>query len=506
MMLNFALREAGPGHGARLLDALVALVAETVDERVGLDAQAANWAVDGAALVDARRLHAAHARAEGSDQLDLALFLSIYPWALRAAAPGRPRASWRSTTIRARFSSTWPRTWSRSASTAGFPRSSRRPTSASRPPITERRGAALLRARPAPLAADAVAAPGRPRVAAPGAPPPLPVPAAPALPLRPPGATRRRSNHDRHAQTLPATNAEAFELIARHLSPHKAAATRPSVCDLVQGRREGVRSGTWRAATTSTAAARAASSTSATTPAFAVEALTARCAEHDMGDWLLPSARRAQGAAALARLLPEPLRYTLLHGLGRRGRRGGVQARTLGDRAARVRVRRARLPRTRRVLARHGRPPLSDRYRPLTPGIMRVPFGDLDALRAGDRRRHSGRDHGDDPGHRRLPGAARGLLRRDAPALRRARRAADPRRGPGRPRRTGRLWAFEHFGVVPDVLIDRQGHERRRLPDRGLLLRRSRRGALRRGPLLPPLELRRVGARRAGGRGRGRAL
>ena len=101
-----------------------------------------------------------------------------------------------------------------------------------------------------------------------------------------------------------------------------------------------------------------------------------------MGDWLLPSARRARGAEALARLLPEPLQFTLLHRLGSGGRGGGLQARPLGD------------GRPGFVCAEHGYhghvgfslamddPPLSDRYQPLTPGIARVPFGDVDALRA----------------------------------------------------------------------------------------------------------------------------
>ena len=42
-------------------------------------------------------------------------------------------------------------------------------------------------------------------------------------------------------QSLPATNDEGFDLIAQHLSPHKAAAYRALGIDIVQGRREGVR-------------------------------------------------------------------------------------------------------------------------------------------------------------------------------------------------------------------------------------------------------------------------
>ena len=51
-------------------------------------------------------------------------------------------------------------------------------------------------------------------------------------------------------------------------------------------------------------------------PSFAVEALTTALAEYDMGDWLLPSARRARGAEALARLLPDPLRYSFFTASG----------------------------------------------------------------------------------------------------------------------------------------------------------------------------------------------
>lgn len=85
MMLNFALREAGPGHGARLLDALAALVVESVDERIGLDAQAANWSVEGDTLAMVDVSTPLMRDAAGRDRLDLDLFLSIYPWAVRPA-------------------------------------------------------------------------------------------------------------------------------------------------------------------------------------------------------------------------------------------------------------------------------------------------------------------------------------------------------------------------------------------------------------------------------------
>jgi putrescine aminotransferase len=109
---------------------------------------------------------------------------------------------------------------------------------------------------------------------------------------------------------LPATNEAGFGLIAEHLSPHKAAAYQAVGMDVVQGRREGVH--VWDLEGRDYINCRSSGGVFnfGHSPSFAVEALTAALGEHDMGDWLLPSARRAEGAAALARLLPEPLEFT----------------------------------------------------------------------------------------------------------------------------------------------------------------------------------------------------
>ena len=109
---------------------------------------------------------------------------------------------------------------------------------------------------------------------------------------------------------LPATNDDAFTLIERSLSPHKAKAFRDLGIDLVQGRREGVR--VWDLEGRDYINCRSSGGVFnfGHHPAFAVEALSAALREHDMGDWLLPSARRAQGAEALARLLPERVAAT----------------------------------------------------------------------------------------------------------------------------------------------------------------------------------------------------
>lgn len=91
-MLNVVLREAEPADGARLLKKLASMVASCVDERVGLDAQAANWAVDGRALLTVDVSTPLLRDSAGRDELDLDLFASVYPAALRPAlariAPG----------------------------------------------------------------------------------------------------------------------------------------------------------------------------------------------------------------------------------------------------------------------------------------------------------------------------------------------------------------------------------------------------------------------------------
>ena len=82
-LLNRVLRHAAPERGAALLDRLAAMVCSAVDERVGLDAQAANWVVEDG---DLRCLDVSTPMlrdAAGRDRLDVELFLAAYPWALR---------------------------------------------------------------------------------------------------------------------------------------------------------------------------------------------------------------------------------------------------------------------------------------------------------------------------------------------------------------------------------------------------------------------------------------
>jgi acetylornithine/succinyldiaminopimelate/putrescine aminotransferase len=259
------------------------------------------------------------------------------------------------------------------------------------------------------------------------------------------------------AQTLPETNAAGFDLIARHLSPSKAKAYQAAGISMVQGRREGVR--VWDLEGRDYINCRSSGGVFnfGHNPRFAMDALAAAVQEHDIGDWLLPSARRAQGAAALARLLPEPLRYSFFTA-------SGAEAVEVACKLAR-----AVTGRTEIVSAEHGYhghvgfslamddPPLSDRYRPLTPGIVRVPFDDLDAAR---------RAIGPQTAAvimETIP-ATGGYLVPSHDYLATLRWLCDEQgallildevqTGLGR---TGRLWALEHFGVVPDMLITGKG-------------------------------------------------
>jgi acetylornithine/succinyldiaminopimelate/putrescine aminotransferase len=255
----------------------------------------------------------------------------------------------------------------------------------------------------------------------------------------------------------PTTTDEGFELIAAHLSPHKAEAFRALGIDLVQGRREGVR--IWGLDGRDYINCRSSGGVFnfGHHPAFAVEALGSAVREHDMGDWLLPSLRRAEGAAALARLLPEPLRYTFFTA-------SGAEAVEVACKLARSVTGRTGL-----VCAEHGYhghvgfslamddPPLSDRYRPLTPGITRVPFGDGAALAGAIG------DHTAAVIMETIP-ATGGYLVPPEGYFTEVRRLCDEhgallildevQAGLGR---TGRLWALEHFGAAPDVLVAGKG-------------------------------------------------
>jgi hypothetical protein len=82
-LLNHVLRSAQPDRGTPLLAQLVDRVVGVVDARIGLDAQAANWAIDGEHMELFDVSTPIMRDAADGQELELEPFLSIYPWALR---------------------------------------------------------------------------------------------------------------------------------------------------------------------------------------------------------------------------------------------------------------------------------------------------------------------------------------------------------------------------------------------------------------------------------------
>jgi putrescine aminotransferase len=184
-----------------------------------------------------------------------------------------------------------------------------------------------------------------------------------------------------------------------------------------------------------------------------IRVLTEALSETDIGNHHLMSRARAELAAALARLLPPRLSYTVF------GVSGG-EAIDLAIKVSRAATRRAVI-----VSARggyHGHTGLAlaagdEHFRgpfgPSAPGFVQVPFGDLQAM------------------ERAVRGETAAVLLETVPAtlgmvvpppdyLAGVRALCDERgsllildevqTGLGR---SGKLWAFEHFGVEPDILV-----------------------------------------------------
>lgn len=82
-LLDTVLRDAPADRGARLIRQVAETVAATVDQEVGLDAQAANWAVEDERLTCFDVSTPMLCGPEGVPRLDLEPFLSLYPAALR---------------------------------------------------------------------------------------------------------------------------------------------------------------------------------------------------------------------------------------------------------------------------------------------------------------------------------------------------------------------------------------------------------------------------------------
>jgi putrescine aminotransferase len=260
------------------------------------------------------------------------------------------------------------------------------------------------------------------------------------------------------SSTLPESNDVGFDLVGEHLSAAKANAFRALGLSIVQGRREGVR--IWDLDGKAYINCRSSGGVFdfGHRPRFAIEALTNALEDlGDMGDWLLPSAVRARAAAALARTLPGELTYTFFTP-------GGGEAVEVACKLARAVTGRAGI-----VAAEHGyhghvgfalamdEERDTKWFRPLVPGVTKVPFGDLGAVeRAVDDETAAvcmetipataGYIVPDDdfwPGVRTICDERGALLVLD-----------EVQSGLGR---TGAIWACEHWDVVPDLLVTGKG-------------------------------------------------
>lgn len=260
------------------------------------------------------------------------------------------------------------------------------------------------------------------------------------------------------SSTLPAGNEAGLDLVGRHLSAAKADALRALGLSIVQGRRDGVR--IWDLDGKAYINCRSSGGVFdfGHRPRFAIEALSGALEDlGDMGDWLLPSAVRAQGAAALARVLPGGLAYTFFTP-------GGGEAVEVACKLARAVTGRAGI-----VSAEHGyhghvgfalamdEERDTKWFRPLVPGVTKVPFGDLGAVE------RTVTDETAAVCMETIPATAGYIVPEDDfwPRVRAIcdERAAllildEVQSGLGR---TGTIWACEHWDVVPDLLVTGKG-------------------------------------------------
>ncbi len=256
------------------------------------------------------------------------------------------------------------------------------------------------------------------------------------------------------ASGLPGSNAEGFGLWARAMSPRKAAGFEALGLTLVQGERDGVYVSDLDGNRYVNCRSSGGVFNFGHRPRFAIDALHRALDEvGDIGDWLVPSARRARGAEALASILPGDLHYSFFTP-------SGAEAIEVACKLARGVTGKKGF-----VAAEHGyhghigfslamdEDQYNQWFGPLVPGVVKVPFGDAAAL---------DRAVGDDTAAvcmETIPATAGYTVPPDD-FWPRVRAICDERgallildevqAGMGR---TGRVWACENWGVVPDLLV-----------------------------------------------------
>lgn len=246
---------------------------------------------------------------------------------------------------------------------------------------------------------------------------------------------------------------ELLDLFARHVSPQKVKAYRMWGVDFIPGRREGAR--VWDAeGKRSWIDCRTAGGVFnlGHRPPRVIAALRRALDEIDMSDHMLASGYRALLARRLAELTPGDMQYTTFGSSGGEAIDFAIKlARGYTGRPGVVSMEKGYHGHTGFALAATDE--FSKPFGPLAPGFRRVPFGDFEALQAAAT---------EDVGAvimETIPATA-GFPIPPADWYPRVRRLCDERgivlildevqAGLGR---TGRLWAFQEWGIVPDIMV-----------------------------------------------------
>ena len=246
---------------------------------------------------------------------------------------------------------------------------------------------------------------------------------------------------------------ELLEEFASYVSPQKVATYRMAGWDFVPGRREGIRVWDWdgKRSWIDCRTAGGVFNLGHRPPAI-IDAVKKALDEADMGDHMLASAYRARLAHKLADLTPGDLQYTTFGAAGGEANDFAIKlARGFTGRAGIISAVKGYHGHTGMALAATDE--YGARFGPLAPGFQRIPFGDADAA------------------EKTIDKDTAAVIVETIPATAgftippddwhpRLRQLCDERgallildevqAGLGR---TGRLWAYEEWGIVPDIMV-----------------------------------------------------